>query len=102
MVPPLGPASDELRERSEGRLRELLAQVPTPNAQTHVGAGRASSEIVRFAEELAADLIVVASHGLTGIRHMLLGSVTEQVVRRAPCPVFTVKVFGKQPAPGPA
>lgn len=102
VVPPVGPAGDELRRRSEQRLKELLAQVPHPNADTHVGSGRASPEIVRFAEELSVDLIVVASHGLTGIRHMLLGSVTEQVVRGAPCPVFTVKVFGSQAEGGSA
>ncbi len=102
VVPPVGPASDELRERSEEGLRELIAQVTHPNAETHVGAGRASPEIVRFAEELSADLIVIASHGLTGIRHMLLGSVTEQVIRGAPCPVFTVKVFRKPPGRGSA
>ncbi len=93
LVPPLGAVSDELRERSQTRLRDLLAQVPHPDADTHVGSGPAAHEIVRFAEDLPADLIVIASHGLTGIRHMLLGSVTEQVVRRAPCPVFTVKTL---------
>ncbi len=94
LVPPVGVAGDELRERSEARLKELLAGVPHPDAKTHVGSGRASPEIVRFADELPADLIVIASHGLTGFRHMLLGSVTEQVVRSAPCPVFTVKTLG--------
>lgn len=99
LVAPVGPASDELRRRSEARLNQLLAQLPYSNAETHVGSGRALPEIVRFAEELAVDLIVLASHGLTGIRHMVLGSVTEQVVRAAPCPVFTVKIL-PSPAEG--
>jgi nucleotide-binding universal stress UspA family protein len=60
-----------------------------------VRAGRPALEIVEFAEQEEADLIVMASHGLTGLRHLLLGSVTEQVIRRAPCPIFTVKAFGK-------
>ncbi len=93
LVPPVWAADDELRERSEERLRELLAQLPHPEARTHVGSGRASPEIVRFADQLPADLIVIASHGLTGLRHMLLGSVTEQIVRSAPCPVLTVKTL---------
>jgi nucleotide-binding universal stress UspA family protein len=41
------------------------------------------------------DLIVIATHGLTGLEHLLIGSVAEKVVRQAPCPVFTVKAFGK-------
>jgi nucleotide-binding universal stress UspA family protein len=61
-----------------------------------VRAGRAAPEIADFAEGQSADLVVMASHGLTGISHVLLGSVTEQLIRRAPCPVFTVKGFGRK------
>ncbi len=96
--PPIAPSggsvSEDLRAQSLERLRDLLQQAPAVEGETHVQAGRAPAEIVRFAGQISADLIVIASHGLTGIRHMLLGSVTEQVVRRAPCPVFTVKAFG--------
>ena len=52
---------------------------------------RAVDEIVRTAEETACDLIVLGTHGLTGLRRALMGSVAEQVVRKAPCPVLTVK-----------
>ena len=48
-------------------------------------------EIVKAATDLDVDLIVLASHGRSGISHLLLGSVAEKVVRLAPCPVFTVK-----------
>jgi len=48
-----------------------------------------------FASEQAADLIVMATHGRTGLQRFLIGSVTEKVVRSASCPVFTVKSFGK-------
>ncbi len=51
---------------------------------------------VDFAQREGGDLIVIASHGLTGLSHMLLGSVTESVVRQASCPVLTVKAFGKK------
>ncbi|RMF65635.1 MAG: universal stress protein [Bacteroidetes bacterium] len=61
----------------------------------HVRVGHAASEIVHHAEEQETDLIVMATHGLTGLAHLLIGSVTENVVRRAPCPVFAVKSFGK-------
>ncbi len=48
-------------------------------------------EIVRFAREVKSDLIVMGTHGHTGLVHVLLGSVTEKVVRKAPCPVLTVR-----------
>lgn len=60
----------------------------------HVRTGHAATEIARFAGERGSDLIVLATHGLTGLAHLLLGSVAERVVRLAPCPVFTVKSFG--------
>jgi nucleotide-binding universal stress UspA family protein len=53
--------------------------------------GKPYMEIVKAAEDFGVDLIVLASHGRTGISHLLLGSVAEKVVRLAPCPVFTVK-----------
>jgi nucleotide-binding universal stress UspA family protein len=48
-------------------------------------------EIVRAAREESVDLIVIATHGRTGLAHVLLGSTAERVVRKAPCPVLTVK-----------
>jgi nucleotide-binding universal stress UspA family protein len=48
-------------------------------------------EIIRFAKEKDIDLIVMGTHGHTGLTHVLLGSVTEKVVRKAPCPVLTVR-----------
>jgi len=44
------------------------------------------------AERLGADLIVIGTRGLSGLKHMLLGSIAERVVQRAPCPVLTVKI----------
>lgn len=64
----------------------------------HVTRGTADAEIVRFAEEHGSDLIVMSSHGLSGLEHMLLGSVTEKVVRSAPCSVLVVKVLHRQPS----
>jgi len=64
-------------------------------SEVHVISGSAANNIIKFAKENSTDLIVIATHGLTGLEHMLLGSVTEKVVRMAHCPVFTVKTFGK-------
>jgi nucleotide-binding universal stress UspA family protein len=67
---------------------------------TQLRLGGASEEIVRAAAELDADLIVVGTHGRTGVRRMLLGSVAEAIVRKAGCPVLVVR--GKDyPQQGP-
>jgi nucleotide-binding universal stress UspA family protein len=97
VVPSGGPLTDELRDQSSARLQSLITESNADDLaiEAHVRAGRAPHQIAAFATEIEADLIVIASHGLTGIGHMLLGSVTEQVVRRVPCPVFTVKATGK-------
>lgn len=56
-----------------------------------IGFGHPAEEIIKIAEDLKADLIVMATHGRTGLRHILAGSVTEEVVRKAPCPVLTMR-----------
>ena len=48
-------------------------------------------EIIRVAEELHADMIVMGTHGRSGLAHLMIGSVAERVVRKAPCAVLTVK-----------
>jgi len=51
-------------------------------------------EILRVARVKAVDLIVMATHGRTGLSHALMGSVTEKVVRKAPCPVLSIRPIG--------
>ena len=53
-------------------------------------------EIVRYAREANIDLIVLSTHGRTGLSHVMIGSVAENVVRTAPCPVLTVRPEGHQ------
>lgn len=53
-------------------------------------------EIIRYAREANIDLIVLSTHGRTGLSHVMLGSVAESVVRTAPCPVLTVRPEGHQ------
>jgi nucleotide-binding universal stress UspA family protein len=53
-------------------------------------------EIIRTAKEKSADLIVIGTHGRTGIDHMLFGSTAEKVVRKSSCPVLTVRIAGSE------
>jgi nucleotide-binding universal stress UspA family protein len=62
--------------------------------------GAPHTSIVEMAEREGADLIVMSTHGRTGLSHMLLGSVTERVVARAPCPVLAIPSHGR-PAAAP-
>lgn len=82
---------------SKKRIEEMLIDAPGPNAEStiYIYGGHAANDIINFASANTSDLIVIATHGLTGIEHLLLGSVTEKVVRMAPCPVVTIKSFGK-------
>jgi len=59
-------------------------------------SGYASTEIIRLVKEKAIDLIVMGSHGLTGLAHVLFGSTADRVVRKSPCSVFTVRLKGKE------
>jgi len=65
---------------------------PSLRVQAHVRVGRPVDEIVKAAKDFDADLIIMSTHGYTGIKHAFLGSVTENVVRYAPCPVLTVRL----------
>jgi len=59
---------------------------------TRVAEGRAKIEILRMIDEVHADLVVMGTHGRSGLSHVLLGSVAERVVRSAPVPVMTVRL----------
>jgi nucleotide-binding universal stress UspA family protein len=87
----------EVATRAKQELEQFYRDVQAPHvpADLHVIEGGAAHEIIKFTEKHATDLIVIATHGLTGVEHFLMGSVAEKVVRRAPCPVLTVKTFGK-------
>jgi nucleotide-binding universal stress UspA family protein len=80
-----------------GRLNEELTGIHRKHAPTfrpencHIRGGRPYEEIVRVAREIGADLIVLSTRGHSGVKHLLLGSTTERVVRNAPCPVFVAR-----------
>jgi len=94
---PLTPDLPNVQDRAREALETLAGELDlrTDPVNIHVLAGNAARDIVEFADEHEADLIVMATHGRTGLERFLIGSVAEKVVRRAPCPVVTLKSFGK-------
>ena len=66
------------------------------NFDTMLATGIPYREIIGKAREVAADLIVIGTHGRTGVEHVIFGSTAEKVVRMAPCPVLTVRKSGKE------
>ncbi len=90
----------ELVAYSKKALQDVVEQrlAPEVRAQTLVAVGDAAQQIVRAARKEDCDLIVIATHGQTGWRRFVFGSVAEKVVRLAACPVLTVQGPGK-PAP---
>ena len=83
----------DLKERVVQNMQEFVEDFLDESMTTEyvVREGKAHREIVEFAKEKGMDLIVIATHGLSGLEYLLLGSTTEKVVRWATCPVFTVK-----------
>jgi nucleotide-binding universal stress UspA family protein len=86
-----------VHEEMERQARERLDQIFDPDerarlqVQTVLRVGSPFVEVVRYARDEKMDLIVMGTHGRGAIAHMLLGSVAERVVRKAPCPVLTVR-----------
>jgi universal stress protein A len=84
-------------EQAEQRLaQEITSWGEARRGVSTVIIGSAVDEIVKYANEHQIDLIVVGTHGLTGITHLLIGSVAEKLVRVATCPVLTVHPRGHQ------
>ena len=88
------PTHEEaVRRAVEERLTMVASRRSSPEIleQTLVRRGLPSDQIVNAAKELKADLIVLNTHGYTGLKHILMGSTAECVVRHAPCPVLVVR-----------
>jgi nucleotide-binding universal stress UspA family protein len=83
-----------LRKEAEGQFEKLRARIPALAElvnYTPVRTGNAPYEIVQTARQLNSDLIVIGTHGRTGIKRLALGSTAEKVVRHAPCPVLVLR-----------
>jgi nucleotide-binding universal stress UspA family protein len=91
-APPEPPPTEEERQA----IRKELLGIKPPDAgvctEHLLEEGDPATGIMQVAQERACDLIVMGSHGRTGLGRLVMGSVAEQVVRKAPCPVLTVKL----------
>ena len=88
------PVDDELRTQLQKQLDQAAEEHFAKHGiavRTLLREGPPTQELLRCVEEEQADLILIATHGYTGLKHMLLGSTTEQIVRLATCPVLTVR-----------
>ncbi|MFH1639113.1 MAG: universal stress protein [Chloroflexota bacterium] len=83
-----------LEESGKEQLNQVMEKYVSKEIKTSkptIVSGVAADEIIRFAEAEQIDLIVIATHGLTGWRHFVYGSVAESVVQHAPCPVLAIR-----------
>lgn len=94
-VIPVPPAANN--REAMLKLDALKSKHPEIESARMVTEGVAGKEIVGIARDLHCDLIVMGTHGRSGLTRLLLGSVAEQVVRHAPCPVLTVKLPHRHP-----
>jgi nucleotide-binding universal stress UspA family protein len=87
---------DDLERQARLELAQLLpkAEHPKVDVMCLVAVGTPYYKIIEVAEAEKVDLIVMATHGRTGLGHLVMGSVAERVVRMAPCPVLTIRPTG--------
>jgi nucleotide-binding universal stress UspA family protein len=102
-LPTPADATRARREEAAGTLERFAAPFLARGApiETRLVEGDPAREIEAAAEAVPADLVVMGTHGRSGLQHLLLGSVTESVLRRARCPVLTVGNVESQPHGGP-
>jgi nucleotide-binding universal stress UspA family protein len=84
----------ELNKRTAEQLDAIKKELEDSGykATIHLSIGRPSDNIIDYAFEQKIDLICIATHGRSGLEHFLFGSTTEKVLRKAPCPVLTVRI----------
>jgi nucleotide-binding universal stress UspA family protein len=81
------------RERAQRAVDDAVSALPDGIAvERHVESGVPHAEILEYAEGADIDLIVMGTHGRTGLDHYLIGSIAERVVRQSPVPVLTVRI----------
>jgi nucleotide-binding universal stress UspA family protein len=89
----------DLADQAQKHLEEWRVEaeklVGAPRVTAEKAIGEPAAEILEAAKETRADLLVLGTHGRTGLEHALMGSIAERVVRRAHCPVLTVRPSGR-------
>jgi len=90
----------ELESQARKSLKSLVSERVggRPNMVSEVLVGNAAGEVTRYASDKSIDMIVIATHGLSGWRRFISGSTTEQIVRQASCPVLTIRKPAAKPA----
>jgi nucleotide-binding universal stress UspA family protein len=88
------PVTEDLRKM----LLKVVPTDPDVPAEHRLVTGEPASALVKLAKDEAVDLIVMGTHGRSGLSRLLMGSVAEAVVRRAPCPVLTYKQGAEHPS----
>lgn len=96
----LGTLVAEELEQTLAAWRSDAATIAGGPVTTALLAGEPEKEIVRYARDHPVDLLVLATHGRSGLKRLVLGSVADAVTRRAPCPVLVVRGVGPQEAEG--
>jgi nucleotide-binding universal stress UspA family protein len=102
VAPPVGQRlsyshRDEVTDEIRAQLKSFIeagvssAGVSAVKVNAHVYPGDAATEILRLADDMEADLIVVGTHGRVGVKRVLMGSVAERVMREAHCPVLVMR-----------
>ena len=89
---------DPSPDRQRQRLEQLQLQTPGVPFESRLAFGGVAAEILKTAQETGCNLIVMGTRGRTGLGRLIMGSVAEQVVRNAPCPVVTVNSPTREPA----
>jgi len=97
LMHPVGTYQQAMSRFMKTHFADLTADV---KVHEKVETGSAEKDIVNLAEEEGMDLIVISTHGRTGVSHMLVGSVTEKVVRLAHCPVLSIPSHTKEETKG--
>ncbi len=106
--PPVCHGEVVARRQTDGYREQMcdwLNRLQVPDSGVEIDRqltdGDPYAEILRVAQECSCDLLIMGTHGRTGLRRLLMGSVAEKIVRHAPCPALTVKIPLPEPVPAP-
>ena len=100
---PAMPIMDYVREAADRRLNAMLAELSLASipAQGVISVGDVRDVVLENAKTHNVDMIVMGTHGRKGLRHLLIGSVAEDIVRRSEVPVLTTRMHGEHPSVPP-